>query len=100
MVLEGEVTLEVGGATVVAGRGDVAFGPRDVPHRYVVGADGCRMLFVCTPGGLEGLVRDMSEPARERALPPPDGGERISTGSPRWPGPTAASCSAAPSREA
>ncbi|HSI29699.1 MAG TPA: quercetin 2,3-dioxygenase [Miltoncostaeaceae bacterium] len=75
VVLEGRVTLEVGGASVVAGPGDVAYGPRDVPHRYVVGPDGCRMLFVCTPGGFEGLVRDMSEPARERALPPPPDGE-------------------------
>jgi len=75
VVLEGHVTLEVGGASVVAGPGDVAYGPRDVPHRYVVGPDGCRMLFVCTPGGFEGLVRDMSEPASERALPPPPDGE-------------------------
>lgn len=71
VVLEGEVTLEVGGARVVARAGDVAYGPRDVPHRYTVGPDGCRMLFVCTPAGFEGLVRDMSEPAAERALPPP-----------------------------
>jgi quercetin dioxygenase-like cupin family protein len=75
VVLEGEVTLEVGGASVVARPGDVAYGPRDVPHRYVVGPDGCRMLFVCTPGGFEGLVRDMSEPARERGLPPPSDDE-------------------------
>jgi quercetin dioxygenase-like cupin family protein len=72
VVLEGEVTLQVGGASIVARPGHVAFGPRDVPHGYVAGPDGCRMLFVCTPGGFEGLVRDMSEPARERALPPRD----------------------------
>ncbi len=71
VVLDGEVTLEVGGASVVARAGDVGYGPRDVPHRYTVGPDGCRMLFVCTPAGFEGLVRDMSEPAPERALPPP-----------------------------
>ena len=28
------------------------------------------MLFILTPAGFEGLVRDMSEPAAERALPP------------------------------
>lgn len=75
VVLEGSVTLEVGGATLAAGPGDVAYGPRGVPHRYVVGPEGCRMLFVCTPGGFEALVRDMSEPAAERALPPPPDGE-------------------------
>ena len=29
------------------------------------------MLFICTPGGFENLVRDMSEPAARRELPPP-----------------------------
>jgi hypothetical protein len=29
------------------------------------------MLFICTPGGFEGLVRDMSDPAGSRTLPPP-----------------------------
>jgi quercetin dioxygenase-like cupin family protein len=71
VVLEGEVTFEVGGTTVVARAGDVAYGPRDVPHRYAVGPEGCRMLFVCTPAGFEGLVREMSSPAAARALPPP-----------------------------
>ena len=41
-----------------------------MPHRYTVGPDGCRMLFILTPAGFEGLVRDMSEPAAERTLPP------------------------------
>lgn len=71
VILEGEVTLEVGGATIAARPGDVVFGPRRVPHRYAVGPDGCRMLFVMTPGGFEGLVREMSVPAGARTLPPP-----------------------------
>jgi quercetin dioxygenase-like cupin family protein len=75
VVLEGRVTLEVGGERVAAGPGDVAYGPRDVPHRYVVGPEGCRMLFVCTPAGFEDLVREMSEPAAARTLPPLPGGE-------------------------
>jgi quercetin dioxygenase-like cupin family protein len=70
-ILEGDVTLHVGDATIEASAGDYAFGPRDVPHSYAVGDDGCRMLFICTPGGFEGLVRDMSEPAAERVVPPP-----------------------------
>lgn len=69
-ILEGEVTFEVGGSTIPAGAGDVVFGPRDVPHRYTVGDAGCRMLFIMTPAGFEGLVRDMSVPARSRTLPP------------------------------
>ncbi|HEV2769875.1 MAG TPA: quercetin 2,3-dioxygenase [Solirubrobacteraceae bacterium] len=70
-VLEGSVTIYVGDERVDARAGDFAWGPRDVPHRYKVGPDGCRMLFVCTPGGFEKLVRDMSEPARSLTLPPP-----------------------------
>ena len=70
-ILDGEVTFEVGGSTIYASAGDVVFGPRDVPHRYTVGDGGCRMLFIMTPGGFEGLVRDMSVPAQSRTVPPP-----------------------------
>ena len=69
-VLEGEVTLYVGDETIEAGAGDFAWGPRDIPHRYTVGPNGCRMLFICTPAGFEDLVRDMSVPAETRTLPP------------------------------
>jgi quercetin dioxygenase-like cupin family protein len=70
-VLEGEVTFVVGDMTVEAKAGDFAFGPRDIPHRYKVGDTGCRMLFICTPGGFEDLITGMSEPAGSRTLPPP-----------------------------
>lgn len=70
-ILDGDVTLYVGEQTIEAGAGDYAFGPRDIPHRYTSGDAGCRMLFICTPGGFEGLVMDMSEPATARTLPPP-----------------------------
>jgi mannose-6-phosphate isomerase-like protein (cupin superfamily) len=70
-ILEGSVTFEVGGESIEAGVGDWVFGPREVPHRFTVGPDGCRMLFILLPGGFEDMVREMSEPAAERALPPP-----------------------------
>jgi quercetin dioxygenase-like cupin family protein len=69
-ILEGEVTLYVGDEKIEASAGDFAWGPRDIPHRYAVGPNGCRMLFICTPAGFEGLVRDMSVPAETRTLPP------------------------------
>jgi quercetin dioxygenase-like cupin family protein len=69
-ILEGELTLEVGDATIVARAGDCAYGPRDVPHRYRVGPSGCRMLFIVTPAGFEELVRLVSVPAPARTLPP------------------------------
>lgn len=70
-VLDGTVRFEVGGHEISAGPGDFAFGPRGVPHRYTVGASGCRMLFILTPGGFENAIIDMSTAARERTLPPP-----------------------------
>lgn len=69
-ILEGEVTLYVGDETIEASAGDFAWGPRDIPHRYTVGPNGCRMLFICVPGGFEDLVREMSVPAESRTLPP------------------------------
>jgi quercetin dioxygenase-like cupin family protein len=70
-LLEGSATFEIGGRTVEARAGDYLFGPRGIPHRYAVGHDGCRMLFILTPGGFEGFVIATSEPAASRTLPPP-----------------------------
>jgi mannose-6-phosphate isomerase-like protein (cupin superfamily) len=70
-ILEGSVTIEVGDTRIEAAAGDYAFGPRGIPHRYSVGDEGCRMLFICTPAGFENLVREMSVPAKARTLPPP-----------------------------
>jgi quercetin dioxygenase-like cupin family protein len=70
-ILEGDATFQVGEDTIEASAGDYAFGPRNIPHRYTIGDRVCRMLFICTPGGFEDLVRDMSEPAGERTIPPP-----------------------------
>ena len=80
-MLEGSATFDIGDETIEASAGDFLWGPRDVPHRYSPGPDGCRLLFIMTPGGFENLVRAMSVPARERALPSgpleePDG-ERV-----------------------
>lgn len=69
-ILEGDVTFEVGDATIEAYAGDYLFGPRDIPHRYTVGTDGCRMLFII-PSGLENLIRQTSQPAASRTVPPP-----------------------------
>lgn len=70
-LLEGSATFEVGGTIIEAEAGDYLFGPRDIPHRYTVGAAGCRMLFIMTPGGFEDFVIATSEPAGSRTLPPP-----------------------------
>lgn len=73
-ILEGSATFEVGDRTIEATAGDYVFGPRQIPHRYTVGPDGCRMLFIFTPGGFEELLRETSRPAESRTLPPPADG--------------------------
>src|SRR5688500_5791573 len=48
-VLEGSATIQVGDDTVELGPGQHAYGPRDVPHRFTIGPEGARMLWVLTP---------------------------------------------------
>jgi len=69
-ILEGDVTFEVGDETIEASVGDYVFGPRGIPHRFSVGANGCRMLFILVPGGIEDVIRATSESASSRTLPP------------------------------
>lgn len=70
-VLDGSVTIEVGDATVELGAGQHGFGPRDIPHRFTVGPEGARMLWVLTPGGFENFVEEVSVPAERPTVPPP-----------------------------
>ena len=70
-VLEGSVTIVVGDEIVELASGEHAFGPRDVPHRFTVGPDGARMIWVLTPGGFEDLIEDVSVPAAMPTVPPP-----------------------------
>jgi mannose-6-phosphate isomerase-like protein (cupin superfamily) len=69
-VLEGSVTITVGDETVELTAGQHAFGPRNVPHRFVIGPEGARMIWVLTPGGFEDLVEAASVPAEGLTVPP------------------------------
>jgi quercetin dioxygenase-like cupin family protein len=71
LILDGEVTFEVGDAVVEAKAGDWLIGPRDVPHRFVVGPNGARMFWTLTPGGFDRFVVAASEPAQALTVPPP-----------------------------
>ena len=70
-MLEGHATFQVGEESVEAPVGTYLFGPRDVPHRWIAGPEGARMLYLFTPGGFEELIEAMSVPAEERTPPPP-----------------------------
>src|ERR687893_135565 len=49
-ILDGSATIHVGEQSFEVGPGDYVFAPRDIPHRYSIGDEGCRFLFICTPG--------------------------------------------------
>lgn len=69
-ILEGEITLYVGEQKIKARPGSFAFGPKDVPHAFRVDSGPARMLFILSPAGLEGFIRESSEPARSLSIPP------------------------------
>jgi mannose-6-phosphate isomerase-like protein (cupin superfamily) len=71
LILEGTASFVIGDTTVEAGVGDVLYGPRGIPHRYTAGPDGCRMLFILTPGGMDEMIAEMSRPAERLELPLP-----------------------------
>jgi quercetin dioxygenase-like cupin family protein len=71
-VLEGEITFYVGAAVIHATAGSFVFGPRKVPHTFVVGPHGpARYLLFTEPAGFDRFVAEAGVPAEARTLPPP-----------------------------
>jgi quercetin dioxygenase-like cupin family protein len=61
-ILEGEMAVCCGGKWMMAGAGAFVFLPRDVPHGFRIQGDApARLLLLCSPGGFERLVVEMSE---------------------------------------
>jgi quercetin dioxygenase-like cupin family protein len=61
-VMEGELTFWVGGETIVAPAGSFVYGPRDIPHTFLVTSEEARFLLVVEPAGFEGFVRAWASP--------------------------------------
>ena len=59
LVMEGQVTFQVGDDHFEVEPGGIVFGPPGMPHGFEVGADGGRLLHVFVPSGVEGYFRDM-----------------------------------------
>ena len=71
-ILEGELEFISEGRRFVGGPGGYVFLPRDIPHGFrVIGASTARFLVLTTPGGFEGFVMEMGEPASHLVLPEP-----------------------------
>lgn len=64
-VLEGELELTVGDNTTVLKAGDLAFGPRNVPHSWkVIGEKNAKVILSVFPAGIENMFEELG------ALPP------------------------------
>lgn len=70
-ILEGEMSLRVGGRIMEAGPGDLVYLPREVEHGFELKTPTVRALFLITPAGLEEAFKQLSEPAPSLTLPPP-----------------------------
>ncbi len=70
-VIEGELTVWVGGRVINAPAGSFVYGPRDIPHTFMVSSETARYLLVTEPGDFAGFMRKLAEPASEPVIPPP-----------------------------
>jgi quercetin dioxygenase-like cupin family protein len=70
-VIEGELTLWVDGETIQAPAGSFVFGPKGIPHTFIVSSDEARFLLVTEPAGFEQFMRIVGEPAPRLEIPPP-----------------------------
>jgi steroid delta-isomerase-like uncharacterized protein len=70
-VLEGEMAFVCDGKWMRGGPGTYVFGPRELAHGFkVTGNQPARMLLLCAPGGFEGFVLELGQPADAPAGPP------------------------------
>jgi quercetin dioxygenase-like cupin family protein len=70
-VSEGELTFWVGGETTVAPAGSFVFGPKGIPHTFIVSSEEARFLLVAEPAGFEQFMRAVGEPAQRLEIPAP-----------------------------
>ena len=69
-VLEGELTFWVGGRVIEAPAGSFVYGPRDVPHTFIVTSQQARFLLVAEQAGFDAFFRAASVPAERLEIPP------------------------------
>jgi len=68
-VLEGEMELTVGQETTILKAGDLAFGPRGIPHSWkIIGDKKAKVILSIFPSGIEYMFEELSK----LPLGPPD----------------------------
>jgi quercetin dioxygenase-like cupin family protein len=70
-VTEGDLTFWVGGKEIRAPAGSFVYGPREIPHTFIVNSETARWLLVTEPAGFEGFMRKSAQPAERLEIPPP-----------------------------
>jgi mannose-6-phosphate isomerase-like protein (cupin superfamily) len=70
-VLDGEISFFVGDDRYDLTPGQVAYGPRGVPHSYLVRSEGARLAAVFSPACLEDWFRANGTPVAEAGELPP-----------------------------
>ena len=70
-IVEGEMTVTVGGQQIKGRPGSVLFAPRGIVHSLEINSEQMRMLVLLTPAGGEGYFKECSMPAPAMTLPPP-----------------------------
>lgn len=70
-VIEGALTVWVDGEAHEVPAGSFAYGPRDLPHTFLVSSPTpARFLLGAQPSGFEDFVRELGEPAQALTLAP------------------------------
>jgi len=75
-ILEGEVTIFLGDEQIDLTAGDYCFGPRGIPHTYLVHSKRARMLVTISPSGSEqlflthGIPVTNDQPPTNTIMPP------------------------------
>jgi quercetin dioxygenase-like cupin family protein len=70
-VLEGELTFWVDGEVSAAPAGSFVYGPKGLPHTFIVSSQVARFLLVTEPAGFERFTRALGQPAERHEIPPP-----------------------------
>jgi quercetin dioxygenase-like cupin family protein len=59
-VIEGEMELTVGGKTTILKAGDLAFGPRGIPHSWkIIGDSKAKVILSVFPAGIENMFEEL-----------------------------------------
>lgn len=69
-VIEGELSFWIGGKRAKATAGSFVYGPRGIPHTFMVTSAEARFLLIAEPAGFENFVRSLAQPAQTLTLPP------------------------------